>query len=472
MTRSRSSALARCAGRGEDRGAALITVLLLLMALTAVTTTVATVAINDTISGSQDRQSGAAFATADAGIAYGLEYIRTNSVASLTCDENRAPATPDSCAGNPSISNPVTPAKVNVSGSGACTAGGTCYDVWITTIRSYAPPAVKTGLYRVHAIGRSGGSPGAKALTADVSVKPASYPIGVYSTRLVGNGNTGIYNEMLFTQDCVSPRYDGSGNGLRFDGIDPYWGEPASANSTTQVSTANNCGSSGYVHRTSDCPSEPSLYFDRTEDGGPLPVGSPCTFTYTKPDGTTGRRESSKFSLEILEQDYGFQPGGLSESQYKSLKSRAQSLNMYNAPVGSLLTRLQAAVAAGVAQPVIYYDNVSSVSLSRTDIPAPTFARAPGETCTPYSVVIVVRNGNMVYQGGTSEWRDLAIFVPEGNFNGNGGYNILGTLFTQELNITGGQRFELDECFIRNLPGPVLDLEVVAFREDDRQDIG
>lgn len=463
--------LCRRLGDGE-RGAAIVTVLLLLMALTAVATTVATVAVNDTMSASRDRQSVAAFATADAGIAYGLEYIRNNSVDALSCMENRTTTPSDPCAANPAISNPITPAKVKIGGAGPCGPADNCYEVWISAIRRFAPPAVKTGIYRVRSVGRFGGSPGAKSLSVDVQVTPANYPIGVYGTRLVGNGGTTVMNEMLFTQDCVSPRYNGSGNGMRFDGVDPYWGEPASANSTTQVSTSNSCGSSGYVHSAGPCPSSEALRFDRTASGGAIPADSPCSFTYVRPDGTSGRRLSTEFSMEILQRDYKFQAGGLSDSQYKALKARAQSLGTYNPAVGDVHTRLNAAVVAGVNQPVIYYDNVSEVSLSRTNIPAPTFARAPGASCTPYSVVIVVRNGNLTYQGGTSEWRDLALFVPEGNFTGNGGYNILGTLFTQQLSITGGQRFELDACFIKNLPGPVLDLKVVSFREDDRQDVG
>ena len=472
MSPSNSSTMLRARLGDGDRGAAIVTVLLLLMALTAVATTVATVAVNDTMSSSRDRQSVAAFATADAGIAYGLEYIRNNSVDSLTCLESRSATPTDPCASNPAISNPITPAKVKVGGTGTCVSGNTCYEVWISAIRRFQPPAVKTGLYRIRSLGRFGGSPGAKALSVDVEVKPASYPIGVYGTRLVGNGGTTVMNEMLFTQDCVSPRYNGSGNGMRFDGVDPYWGEPSSANSTTQVSTANNCGSSGFVHNGGVCPSDAALRFDRTQSGGVLPAGSPCSFTYVKPDGTTGVRDSSHFSMEILQRDYKFQAGGLSDSQYKSLKARAQALGTYNTPAGQLNAKLAAAVVAGTSQPVIYYDNVSEVALSRGDIPAPTFARAPGGACTPHSVVVVVRNGNLTYQGGTSEWRDLALFVPEGNFTGNGGYNILGTLFTQQLSITGGQRFELDECFIRNLPGPVLELKVVSFREDDRRDVG
>ena len=206
--------------------------------------------------------------------------------------------------------------------------------------------------------------------------------------------------------------------------------------------------------------------------GGPSRESSPCSFTYTRPDGTVGKRTSTKFSLEIMAAEYQFQPGGLSDSQYKALRARAQSLNTHNAPPAALHDRLEAAVAAGVNQPVVYYDNMSQVDLSSTNIPA-AFGRDPATgVCSPLSVVIVVRNGNLTYQGGNSIWRSLALFVPEGNFNGNGGYNILGTLFTRELSVTGGQKFELDDCFIKNLPGPVMTLKIISFREDDRNDVG
>ncbi len=456
-----------------ERGAAVLSVLLLLMALTAVGTTVATVSLNDTVSAGRDRQSAAAFATADAGIAYGLEYIRSNSITALTCNVARPVTTPDSCATRPPISNPVNPVKVNVSGTGTCTVGRTCYDVWIGVVQGYAPPAVKAGVYRIHSLGRSGQGPGAKALSVDVRVTPAGYPIGVYGERLNGNGSTELRREMLFTQDCVSPRFTGSGNGIRFEGTDPYWGEPSSANSTFQVSTANNCASNGYIHTAGPCPADAALRFDRTASGGPLPTVSPCKFgDFVRPDGTTGSRESTLFNIEILSRDYKFQAGGLSDSQYKALKARAQGLGTYNAAQGNLLARLNEALAAGVTQPVIYYDSGAPISLSSGDIPA-AFGRTPNSTpCTPHSVVVVVRNANLTYQGGNSIWRSLALFVPEGNFTGNGGYNVLGTLFTKQLDLGGSQVFALDDCFIQNLPGPVMELKVIGFREDDRRDVG
>ncbi|MBA3619954.1 MAG: hypothetical protein H0W56_10265, partial [Acidothermales bacterium] len=81
------------------------------------------------------------------------------------------------------------------------------------------------------------------------------------------------------------------------------------------------------------------------------------------------------------------------------------------------------------------------------------------------------RRGDLTYQGGNTEWRSLAIFVPEGNFRGNGGYNVLGTLFARSISLGGNETFQLDSCFARNMPGPLLDLQVTGFREDDRSDV-
>lgn len=456
------------ATRSGDRGAAVLTVLLMLGAMTAITTTVAVVTTNDTISASRDKQAAGALATADAGVAQALEWMRYNGVGRLTCLDNNQAA----CSANPvGFTNPAAPAQFRVDGGvGSCVAGSTCYKVAITALVPYDPPIVKTGRYRIYSTGVSGGGSAAKKIIVDVAATPARYPIGVYGDRLTGNGGTRISHEMLFTQDCVSPRHDGSGNGTRFEGIDPYWDEPASANSTTVVSTENGCGSDGYVHRNSTfCPPESALRYDRTSLGGTLPTGSACR-TYLKLDGSTGSRTSSFFDLSILEDTYGFRPGGLAGQEYDALRVRAGALNLLNPTAAQLTTRLAAAVAAGVTNPVVYYDNAASVSLNAGDIPA-VFGRAPTATCTPHSIVIVVRNGDLVYQGGNNEWRSLAIFVPEGNFRGNGGYNILGTLFAHNLSLGGNEEFRLDDCFVQNLPGPLVNLDVQTFREDDRTDV-
>jgi hypothetical protein len=457
-----------------DEGAALITVILLLVALTAMAGTVAVVSTNDWVSAGRDRQGLSALATADAGVSQALTYIRGNGVGQLTCLEGQHdPPTGDCATTTQPWANPVAPREVRLDGTaGGCTVGVGCYEVWISAVERYDPPLVKTGTYRIRSTGFFGGGPGAKSVVVDVSVTPAEFPIGVFGNQLDGNGNTQIYNESLFTTDCVSPRHSGSGNGTRFQGIDPYWDQPAAANSTTHISTSTNCGGNGYIHRSNVCAtgSGNALVNDRDSQGGPVGPGSPCYHTYQRADGSWyPDDDTTLFTFEDLE-EYGFRPGGLSDAQYDALRTQAQALGTYNIAEADVEARINAAVAAGITNPVLYFEG-RDVSLRRTHIPA-IFGRTPSGTCTaPYSVTIVVRHGNLVYQGGTSDWRSLAVFVPEGSFTGNGGYNILGTLFANNISLGGNERWELDNCWIDNMPGPLMDLTTLNFREEDRSDI-
>ena len=465
-----------------DDGAALVSVLYLLVALTAITTTVAVVATNDIISSGRDQQATAALATADAGVSQALEFIRLNGVGSLRCMEAQSAPTPSgACATPPATTNarwssPVNPQQVRLDGAvGNCVTGEACYKVWISALTRYDPPAVKTGTYRIHSTGYFGGGPGAKAVVVDVEATPAEFPVGVFGEGLDGNGGTRIFNESLFTRACISPRNDGSGNGTRFQGIDPYWDQPAAANTTDVVSTGNNCSVAGRIHSpTLPCATGTGnvLINDRDSLGGSV-VGTPCFRTYTRADGTTyPPGDTSRFTLADL-QSYGYRPGGLSDAQYDALKVQAQGLGLHNPTSAQVLAGLNAAVAAGVSHPVVYFDSGADVSLDRNDIPA-VFGRAPGGvgTCAaPYAVVVVVRQADLTYQGGNVDWRSMAVFVPEGDFRGNGGYNIVGTLFADNISLGGNEHWELDDCFVDNMPGPLMQLNTTTFREDDRVDV-
>lgn len=480
-----------------DQGAAMISVIFLLVALTAIGATVATVTVNDLISSGRDRQGTAALATADAGVSQALEFIRLNGVGQLRCNEANAFPPTLACAATPATpsarwGSPVNPQQVRLDGTvGNCDPGLGCYRVWISTVKPYNPPTVKAGTYRIHSTGFFGGGPGAKSVAVDVKATPAEFPVGVFGEGLDGNGATEVRSEILFTRDCVSPRHTGSGNGIRFTDnsgnitIDPYWDQPAAANSTNVVSAANNCGTSGNIHRPAVgvCATGTGgvLRNDRDSLGGPVTSGQ-CYRTYQRQDGTWyPDGDTTRFTLDDL-QRYGYQPGGLSGDEYEALRVQSQGMGLYNPTSGQILTRLNAAVAAGVTHPVIYVDSGNDLSFSRTDIPAifnraPTVVTIPASTvpstCTaPYSVVVVVRNADIVYQGGNSEWRSMAVFVPEGDFTGNGGYNIVGTLFANNISLGGNERWQLDDCFVDNMPGPLLQLTVETFREDDRSDVG
>lgn len=460
--------------RGSDRGVAMLSVVYVTVALTAIATTVVVVSRDDVIASSADRQSTAALATADAGVAQAMEFIRLNGVGTLTCLEAASSPPSGACAVAPTTlaqqwASPVSPRQVRVDGTaGGCDPGIACYEVWISALQAYDPPVVKTGSYRIHSTGFFGGGPGAKSLVVDVDVAATQFPIGVFAEQLDGNGGTRIYSESLFTRDCVSPRHTGSGNGTRFQGYDEYWGQPAAANTTNVISSANNCGASGQIHRTSVCVTGTggALVHDRDSQGGPVPAGSPCA-SWSIPGHPAGTRTTTKFTVADLE-SYGYRPGGLSDAEYDALKVKASSMGLYN-PAGSLQAKIQAVVASGVNNPVLFVDT-GDLTLKSSDIPA-ALGRLPNTTCSPASLVVVVRHGDLTYQGGNSAWRTMAVFVPEGDFTGNGGYNIIGTLFANNVSLGGNEQWQLDDCFVDNMPGPLMTLDVTGFREDDRSDV-
>lgn len=459
----------------------MLTAITLMALLLAMGLTVATVAVNNLQNANRDRQAGAALGASDAGVAQAIEYIRNNGVGNLTCPE----ATSSSCAttASPSWTSPGNPMQVALSsGTVGCTTDKDCAKVWVGTVQAYAPPLYKTGIYRVHSRGEYGNGPGTRSVVVDISVTPDSFPIGVFGEQISGNGGTRIYNESLFARACISPRDTGSGSGTKFQGIDPYWGIPSAAHTTSHVSTANNCASNGYIHATSPsskhCPdgmgynatAVATMKYDQSGDGGPVSAGSPCYRSYQKADGTWyPENDTTAFTLTDL-QKYGYRPRGLTDAQYAALKTRAQAQGLYNPSIGSISATVSSLLAAGISQPVLYFDN-GDVSMAYSDFPAGAFERAPSATCSPQSVVVVVEHGNLTWQGGNNKWFDAAFFVPDGTWTGNGGYNVLGTLWANNVSLGGNEQFQLDTCFVTNTQGAILDVRIKSFREDDSKDV-
>lgn len=485
-----------------DAGIAMLLVIGVAAVITVLSVTVATVSLNNLTNTSRDKQAGSAFATSEAGVAEVVERIRSGSLplSSLTCLEPVDPtaALPASCLGTTmSWTSSVAPMEVPVDGGAApCMPSKTCYKVWIGTLRAYSPASgVQSGLYRVHSRGVFGNGPAASTVVVELEVRPEQFPIGIFGEKVTGNGGTKVYNESLFTRACVSPRNDGSGNGTGFEGVDVYWDQPASAHSTTTISTSNGCGTNGEIHTSGACPGKAAINNDQTSAGGPVTTG-PCYRTHLRKNGSyypdalptknctpraDGLCDSTSFTTKDLER-YGYRPRGLSDDQYEAMENRARSTGTYNVAASSLPTLLSAALSSGIKQPVVYVDcNVApslcssgTYKLSISNIPV-AFQQAPDPAGTftrcasgPQPVVtLVVARGNLEFQGGTSSWFDAAIFVPDGQWRGNGGYNVLGTLFANDLSLGGNETFRLDECFIRDLPAPLLHIETKKFAQDD-----
>jgi hypothetical protein len=239
---------------------------------------------------------------------------------------------------------------------------------------------------------------------------------------------------------------------------------------------------------------------NQSGDGGLVSatVGSGCYHQYQRADGSwypdgacpsnvtslnaSGLCDTTAFTTADL-QRYGYRPRGLSDAQYAALKSRAQSQGTYNIATGSINATISNLLSTGVGSPVLYWDcanagsicsGSSGLSLKYSDFPTGSFGTAPSAsgTCAGplHIVTIVVEHGDLTFQGGNNTWFDAALFVPDGSFNGNGGYQILGTLFSNNLDLGGTQAFSLDGCWVTSFPGPVLSLTQTNFREDDASD--
>ena len=483
-----------------DSGIGVVTVIMVMAVLTALATTGVTVAINNLGNARSDRQSLSALASSEAGLAQSIQFLRTGSLRSLTCVEPAAGAALGAtCTGaGPSWTSATNPMQVNIDGgTGTCVSGGVvnCFRVWIGTVKPYVarcpertldPANGCFGIYRVHSTGVVGSGPGARAVAVDVRVAPYVFPIGVFSETFSGNGNVGLHYESLFTNGCVTNRQrdDQNGSGFAFvwdaannrPVIDTVYDQPASAHATGAISTSNNsCGSGsggGPIHRgngNSVVPCNTNFKYDQDADGSALTAGDGCYGAYTRADGTK-YPTTSAFTLAEL-QRYGYRPRGLTDAQYDALRTQAQAQNTYNPSAGSLGATLTSLYAAGVTSPVIYYDT-GNISLNLSDIPAVFKRTVNPATCTPGNVTIVVVNGNLSYSGGnTSPFLAASTFVPDGTLTGQGGFNTIGTVFANIIDLGGNPDYYMDSCFADNPPGATRDVRVTTWREDDGKDV-
>lgn len=492
-----TSRLADLRERGDD-GIALLTVILLLAALTAVTSSLAVIGVNNLQNANRDRQSGAAFGTADAGIAQAIQYIRTSGINNLQCAEasyNAVPATAgcaakpfSSTAPNDGWANPTAPHQVVLDGTGgtACNNTRNCYKVWISYVKKFAGcklvggTQVCEGTYRIHSKGFFGNGPSSRRIVVDVTIAPFRFPIGVYGYSFTGGGNTGLHTTSLYTSTnvCNRGKDSGGGSGLYFQGYDDVYQQPASAHAEGVIGTSGSCGSAGSsIHSglLNKCAAD--QLNDQDSQGidplAPVYVG-PCN---KNPDGTYYSL-ASKMSQGDLAKIYGLTPKGLTQQQYAQLKTQAMAECLYF-PASTKrsncdgTTTYQAAWAATpFTQPVLYFDGWNPDMHVNVDVPSAFKFSSPTDTnCDPHQAIVIVRNSAMSYQGGNNNYFPLAMFVPEGNFNGSGGENTIGTLFAQNIAVNGNTDFYMDKCFADNPPGGLLDVKATAFHEEDGTDV-
>jgi hypothetical protein len=495
-TRSPRGLLGRL--RRDEDGLGIITVIFLAAVLTALTITAVKVTVGNLDNTRRDRQALSALATSEAGVSQAVMYLRGGALQSLKCMEpppGSAPTSPECTGAGPSWTSAKNPKQIRVDGTtGGCTTGANCFKVWIGTIKPYVAncagrrdPAVRacSGIYRIHSTGLAESGPGARALDVDVQVTPYPFPIGVFAESFSGNGTPGIHFESVFTNGCIKNRQDDSksGSGFQFEWdsvnkrpvMDLVYDQPAAAHATGDISTSNNsCGSGSGgapIHNTVQA-CNATFPWDQSGSGGDL-SGTSCDGLYVRKDGTV-YPETSHFDAKALD-SYGYIAGGLTDAQYAALLTQAKVQGTYNLPSGAVSSTLTSLYnTKGITSPVLFWDN-GDVKLSSSDFPEP-FRRTLNDStdCSAASVTIVVKGGanGLDYQGGnTSPYLSASIFVPNGKITGQGGYNVIGTVFAKEIDLGGNPEYYMDQCFASNPPGALLDAKVLDWREADSKDV-
>ena len=194
--------------RSDDRGVGLIVVMQFMLVASALGLLVAATATLGKHSATQDAAGAAAHATSDAGVAEAMNYIRSNSILALTCDEpvtGPGAANWKTAAGctatvgptptSPVWANPNAPVVVSggtvLSSGSSCVSGQDCYQVWVGRLQKYVPAhgapgsasyaAAKPAVFRIHSTGVAGVGPGGRAVAVEVKTLPARFPFGVFA---------------------------------------------------------------------------------------------------------------------------------------------------------------------------------------------------------------------------------------------------------------------------------------------------
>jgi hypothetical protein len=81
------------------------------------------------------------------------------------------------------------------------------------------------------------------------------------------------------------------------------------------------------------------------------------------------------------------------------------------------------------------------------------------------SVVVVIENGGFVTQGSP---KINGAVIADGNFDFGGGGQMNGTIIANNLRLIGGSDFSLNDCWIKNMPGPFLGVKAIHWAEVDR----
>lgn len=481
----------------DQRGVAMVTVLLVGASLTAVTSAAAFVTIREFGAGSEDRKAATALAYAEAGVDRFIEHLKRGGYTYALL--NRA-----GCNGNPAISIPT-----GSVGTGTYEASMTVYNPNAVGPDRF-PPAACTGRTTLKAhpgqdgadntyfvITSKGKHPDAtRVIRQVVAVSPLRLPVGIFATFVTKqSAKHDFYNISMLVDETVSSREN-----LYFHGNDNYYlmsdifpngvsGRSPSDPAPAGVHSAGtiflkNSSSPQFGSATKNCNAEKQgnngqSLWDSDGSTGSGTITSGCS-------GQTGYPLTSKFTSDML--DAIAQPK-LTEDDYQVLKDAAKNAGVYCSFPGvggsggttcikqgvtqtstDYRALIQQVIASGTKRLVAYFDFRSGTpTQNNVGLLGPVWGCDSTNPANTKSLVAVVRNGGVDFSGAGGDQINGAILV-DGDYQGNGNFTLNGSM------VVGGtahfhsssQEFTLDSCWVNNMPSSFLGVTPGQWTEVDR----
>lgn len=466
----------------SEKGVAMMTVLFVGAAMTAVASVAAMATIRDFRAGTDDRKATEALAYAEAGIDRLIHQIRGGAVSWGQLKRAGCPnvlEVPDGVVGRGSFDSYLTVVDPFASSAADRFPPAACATV---------PATPKDPLYV--AVVSTGSHPKAVRVVQQVlKVADIDLPIGLSAENVDANGTPNTTNVSMISEGQIMGRKQ-----MNFSGLDPYYtlGDfwpghtwtngltanspvPAGAHSVSGIYLNNNGNDPEFTGAApkncaanKDAGNTQSLW-DSDGRGGPHSGGCP---------GQVGWPPDSLFTPA----DYAaLAPGKLGIEDHEILKDAAKSAGLYCyiPATGAYCIRLGTQigyttdvapiVAAGVKNFVAYFEFPTGDRLSNNINWASSVWNAPNG-CNPdpdlnKSVVVIVKNGGVNFSGVNQV---NGAFILDGNFDYTGTPQINGTVIAENFRVRGNATFSLDTCWVQNMPGPFLGATPIQWSEIDR----
>jgi hypothetical protein len=472
--------------------------------LTVVSSAGAFMTIKEFRAGADDRRAAQALAYAEAGVDHMELAIKGNYW-------NYQQIMLSGCPGH------TTQTVTGTIGNGAYTT-----EVRPVTCQDPVPIVRPTDPGRRIEIESTGTQPTATRVVRETALlKPKGLPVGLYArTRVNVGGNAGVTGVSLITPGDIVGR-----DQLGFTGNDPYYTKRSFYGTSVPdpdapMPSAAHAGN--LIYCQSKCPSSKSQIehpFVPTPTGASLPYN--CL---ANPRGTAGQSVWDGSNWTPLNPSAANIPGTasctgvsqfpptsqftpeqanllapqpeLTDEDHRALKTMAQNRGIYckvtRAPAQTEectkwtptgVVPLDSAEVSGIQlgntevanlpkQFVIYVDFPGGVGNDPKDFPN-SFVKFNGalgscidDPVTNVTGVVIVRNGSFRFTSGAS--LNGAIFANEGLLDSQGTYSFNGVAIADEIEIISGANSTLNECWLKNMPMPFMDLTPLSWTEVDR----